>query len=124
MKILEHVNRGDLTPEDMKHFTSMYPEVHRHLSKKMTEKIVESQLNGESPPYKKRQAMSLFMGASLDSTFTPTAISMIQGMYSMNGQQQPQGQKPKKSGSPLSKMAPSSLTDAQARTQREQNSKY
>lgn len=124
IKILDHVNNGDLTPDDMKHFLGMYPELHKHLSGKMTEKIVESQLKDEAPPYKKRQAMSLFLGAPLDSTFTPQAISTIQGVYAIKSQQQQQQpQKPKKSGSSLSKLGTSAMTDAQARTNREQNQK-
>lgn len=125
MSILKHVDKGDLTPGDLKHFTSMYPEVYQHISSEMTKRITKAQLNGEKPTYKKRQAMSLFLGANLDSTFTPMAIQTIQGMFAMKSQaNQQQVQKPKKSTSPLSKAAPSAMTDAQARTSREQTSKY
>lgn len=123
--ILNHVNNGDLTTEHMQHFKSLYPEVHNYLSKEMTKRIMKAQLKDEKPPYKKRQAMSLFLGADLDSTFTPQAISTIQGLYAAKQTQQPQPptQKMKKGTAPLSKASNPYLTDGQARIQRSQNSK-
>lgn len=122
LSILNHVSKGDLTPGDLTHFTQMYPEVYQHISAQMTKKITEAQLKGEKPSYKKRQAMSLFLGVNLDSTFTPQAISTIQGIYAMKKQSQ-QAAPPAAKTKTLSKAAPSYLTDAQARTQREQNQK-
>lgn len=123
LSIMNKVNKGDLTSEDMKHFTALWPEMHSLLSKKLTEKITESQLRKEKPPFKKRQALSLFMGVDLDGSLTPQAIQTIQNMYAMKGQsQQPQTEKPKKSGN-LSKLGTSAMTDEQARTNREQNQK-
>lgn len=124
VSVLNKVNKGNLTPEDMRHLSQMHPEAYYAMSHELTKEITGAQLRDEKPPYKKRQAMSLFLGVNLDSTFTPQAIQTIQGMYAMKGQaQQPQAQKPKKSTSPLSKLAPSAMTDAQARTTREQNQK-
>lgn len=124
LSVLKNVDSGDLTTDDMKHLNQMYPEVYSHMAARMTKRITEAQLKGEKPTYRKRQAMSLFLGTELDSTFTPAAIATIQGMYQAKGAaQQPQAQKPKKSTSPLSKMAPMAMSDAQARTNREQNQK-
>ena len=125
MSILDHVNKGDLTPEHMQHFTSLYPEVHKFLSNEMTKQITEAQLDGKKPPYGKRQAMSLFLGATLDSTISPAAIQTIQGIYAsqQQAQQQQAPTKPKKGTATLSKVSNSSLTDSQARQQRQQNSK-
>lgn len=124
MSILNHINKGDLTPEHVHHFKSLYPDVHKYLSQEMTKKITQAQLKGEKPAYSKRQAMSLFMGVELDSTFTPQAISTVQGTYAMGrGQQQQAPMKPKKSTAPLSKVSNSYLTDSQASVRRDQNQK-
>lgn len=125
MSVLNHINDGSITPEHVKHFTSLYPEVHSYLSQEMSKRILKSQMNGEKVPYKKRQAMSLFLGANLDSTFTPSAIQTIQGVFAMKkmGQQQQVPQKNKKGTSSLTKMDDHYLTGTQARTQRQQNQK-
>lgn len=125
LSVLKSMNKGTLVPDDVKHLNQMYPEVYGHIAKKLTARITDAQLKGERPTYKKRQAMSLFLGAELDSTFTPQAIATIQGMYQMNkgGAQQPQSARSKKSTTSLSKLAPSAMTDSQARTNREQNQK-
>lgn len=125
LSILDHVNKGELTPEHMKHFTSMYPDVHKFLSTEMTKQITEAQLKGNKPPYSKRQAMSLFLGADLDSSFSPMAIQTIQGLYANKkaAAQQQVPTKNKKGTSTLSKISSSHQTDDQAREQRLQNQK-
>lgn len=123
MKIMDHVNKGDLTPEDMIHFKSLYPEVHKHLSQEMTKRIVKAQLNDEKPSYTKRQSMSLFMGASLDGSVTPQAIQAAQGVFMQKqAPQQPPG-KNKKGTSSLTKVSQNYQTDAQARDLRKQSQK-
>lgn len=121
MSIFNSINRGTLTPQEMKHFTSMYPEVHRFLSKEMTKKITEAQLEKKKPPYAKRQAMSLFLGADLDSSFSPMAIQKIQSMYAMQKASKQQAVKTKMPSNP--KTPNSYLTDEQSREKRMQNQK-
>lgn len=121
ISILEDMNKGTLTPEDMGHFKSMWPEVHDFLSSKMTERILKAQLNGEKPPYSKRQAMSLFLGADLDSTFTAQSIGVVQGMYAAKKQQRSQGVQGSKKA--LAKSSNQYQTDEQAREKRMQNQK-
>jgi len=123
LSVLDHINRGELTPENLKHFQSLYPEVHRFLAKEMTKQITEAQLKGEKPPYGKRQAMSLFLGADLDSSFSPVAIQTIQGLYANKQSVQQPATQTKKSGSNMSKMSSSYQTDDQAREIRHQNQK-
>ena len=115
--ILKEVKDGSLTPDVMKHFTQMWPEVHTHLSKKMTEQIMKAQMKGERPPYKVRQAMSMFMGSTLDSTMTPASIMAAQNVFaSKAAQQQPQQAptKNKKGTSTLSKASEPYQTASQA----------
>jgi len=122
LSILDRVNKGDITPSHMKHFVAMYPEVYRYLGREMTKKITEAQVKGESVPYRKRQAMSLFLGANLDSTFTPAAIQTIQGLYAKKQVAMQQQVAAKKSAS-LTKTANRFSTDDQARQTRQQSSK-
>lgn len=125
LKVLDSVNKGSLTPEDMKHFVALYPDVHKYLSKQMTKRIVQAQLSGETPPYKKRQSMSLFLGAPLDSTFTPSAMMAIQNTFIAKqvAQQQQAPQQNKKGTSSLSKSSNQYQTDEQSREKRMQNQK-
>lgn len=125
LSIMNKVNDGTLTTKEMKHLVSMWPEVHSLLSKKMTERITKAQMKDEKPPYKKRQAMSLFLGASLDSSFTPQAMQAIQMTFVNKSAQQAQQGMPQKKGSANapSKASAPYLTDEQARERRMQNQK-
>lgn len=121
MSILNGVNSGRLTTEDMAHFKSMWPEVYELLSKKMTERISKAQLDGEVPTYSKRKAMSLFLGCDLDSTTSPIAIASVQGLYSMRKQQAIQAVQGSKKA--LAKSSSSYQTPEQSREKRTQNQK-
>jgi len=125
MSILDHINNGSLTPEHVSHFTALYPEVHRFLSKEMTKQITEAQLKKEKPTYGRRQAMSLFLGADLDSSLSPMAIQTVQALYA-NKQQAQQQQVPtknKKGTSGMSKLASSHQTGPESRETRLQAQK-
>lgn len=122
LSILNDVNSGTLTTESLGHFKSMWPEAHDFLSNKITERITKAQLAGEMPSYKKRQAMSLFLGVNLDSSFTGKSIATVQGLYAAKQQQQ----MPQAKGGSKKAVAKSSnqyLTDEQARERRMQNQK-
>jgi hypothetical protein len=116
MSVLNHVKNGTLTPETLKHFVSMYPELHNHLSKEITKRISQAQLDDEKPVYKTRLAMGLFTGVNMDSTMTPQAIISAQPVP-----QQPQpptattpGNRPKRSTSSLNKLPNQYKTPTQA----------
>lgn len=115
LSILKHVKNGTLLPKHMKDFSSMYPELHQHLSKRMTEQIAQNHMDEEKkPPYHVRQALSLFLGSSLDSTLTPAGIQAAQGVFI---KQKAQNQAPPSKAS-LSKMGTNDMTPEQARTKR------
>lgn len=118
--ILNEVKKGTITPEMMKHFTSMYPELHDHLSKKITERITKAQVDGEKPSYKIRQGLGLLLGAHLDSTMTPQSIMAAQATYQKAPPQQPQDGKQKKNKSSLNKMPQEYQTSNDARQLRQQ----
>ena len=120
LSILNKVNDGTLTPDHVSHLQNMYPEVYSLLAEKITKRITQAQLDGERPPYKKRQSMSLFLGAHLDSTFTPQSIQTLQMQYAPKQMPQPPA---KSKTAPLAKGPSASLTNDQARSQRLQNQK-
>ncbi len=122
LSILNKVKDGSINIEDMKNFTGLYPELHQHLSKKITEMVVDNQVKGEKPSYKTRQGLSLFLGAPMDSTFKPDNIQAAQNTF-MRKNSTPENQpvtKNKKNTSKLGTVATSSMTADQSRQQRQQ----
>lgn len=82
LSVLSHIKKGTLLPKHMKDFVGMYPELHDHLSKRITEEVTKQELaKKEKPPYHVRQAMSLFLGTSLDSTLTPQSMMAAQATF-------------------------------------------
>lgn len=81
LTILNKVKDGSITSEEMNHFHQLYPDVYAHLSKKITEQIINQQIKGESPHYKTRQGLSLFLGAPMDGSFTPANIQAAQSVF-------------------------------------------
>lgn len=125
LSILNHIKSGSLDPEILQHFKSMYPELHNHLSKKLTERITKTQIDEEKPNYSVRQSMSYFLGAPLDSTFMPMSIQAAQSVFMKKQQQQSQPQTPnklKRGTAPLSKASSQYETGSQASIARQRNS--
>jgi hypothetical protein len=124
LSILKNIKDGTLTQEKLKTFNSLYPDVHRQLNKMLSEKTMQAHQRGEVPPFKTRQALSLFMGVPLDSSLTPQAVQLTQNALATGKAQsqaaQPQPQKVKRGTAPLSKMSDSYETAEQSRIQRMQ----
>lgn len=115
LSILKHIKNGSLVPRQVKDFTGMYPELHDHLSKKITEEMGKQELGGaKKPSYKTRQAMSLFLGTSLDSTLTPQGIMAAQATFIQQKDQNAGDAKAKA----LNETAKNSQTPEQSREQR------
>jgi hypothetical protein len=114
--ILNQIKDGSITPDSVKHFNSMHPEIHQELSKRITHKVTEMASEGERPSYRLRQGLSLFLGAPLDSTFTPQSIMAAQNVFALKSQQQlqPAPQKNKKGTSSLTKASKQYETSSQA----------
>lgn len=124
--ILKEIHDGTLETDHVKHLNAMYPEVNGLLQKKMTERIIKAQLDGEKPTYKVRQGMSMLMGTALSGEFTPQGIQAAQAVFAQKGAQQQQSQAPtknKKNTNTLTKSDRSYLTDSQARVTRQQSGK-
>lgn len=81
LSVIDHIKNGTLDPDHVKHMNALYPELSNHLQKKISEQIIKAQLKNEKPPYKVRQAMSLFMGAPMDSNLTQANIMAAQASF-------------------------------------------
>lgn len=116
LSILKHVKNGTLKPKHMAAFTQMYPELYQNLSSKITSELMKNKVKGEkAPPYHVRQAMSLFLGSSLEGSFTPGNIQAAQQVFM---RQKAQRAVPK-SQSALTKMDDSARTPSQSREMRQ-----
>lgn len=95
LTILNSIKKGTLDVEEVQHFNSLYPELSSTLKKKLTQKVLESQMKNEKPPYKVRQALSLFVGSPLDANLTPQNIQAAQQTFVRNMPPPAPGKKPK-----------------------------
>lgn len=121
LSVVTHIKRGTVTPEHIRHLNSMYPELHDHLSKKITETMTKHKHDEEKrPSYKVRQGLAMFMGSPLDSTQTPMSIQAAQAVFvPKQSQQQQAPTKNKKNTSSLSKFSKDYQTASQSREARE-----
>lgn len=124
LTILNGVKDGNLKREELGHFKAMFPELDTLLHKRLTQHIVEEQMEGRKPPFETRKGLSTFLGVPMSSEFTPSAAQMIQQTFQAKQAQQPQPQGGGKSGgskAALSKGDQAYLTKGQSLTKRSQN---
>ncbi len=124
LAVLDEIKKGTLEPEQLQHLSALHPEVTGLLKKKLTENIVKAQVDGVTPPYGVRQALSMFMGAPLSSELMPANIQAAQNVFAMKKPPEQQGQGgggKQKKGSPsaLSKSDQAFLTSNQALQKRQ-----
>lgn len=124
LSVLNKIKTGKITPTDVTSLQAMYPELYTYLSQKLTEKLMDVRSKKQSIPSDTRRAMSLFLGAPLDTTMTPTSIQNVQAMYAKQRQpsqaQQQPGGAPPKSTAKLDKQAQNAQTNSQALAARQQ----
>ncbi len=122
LSIMHAVNSGRITPSDVAHFRALHPEIDGLLQKRLTERILRSQMSGEKPSFKVRQGLSLLMGTALSAEFTPQSIAAAQAVFRAMPQPDPNQPQdaPKKNTSKLSKSSQAFLTDDQSREKRQQ----
>lgn len=113
LTVLDHIQKGTLTPEDLVHLDHLYPGFHQRMIQKLTNEMGNVMSKGQSIPYKVRLGLSMFMGQPLDSTMTPQAIQSTQPQAQLP-MQQPQ-QRAKHSMTALNKMPNLEMTPQQSR---------
>ncbi len=123
LSILNKIKEGSIVPDDVKHFNSLHPELSNLMQKKLTERMVKAQVDGEKPAYHVRQGLSLLMGTPLAGELAPQNIQAAQAVFTNQAQQQAPGTpitKNKRNTSTLNKVSNDYLTPNQARTQDQQ----
>lgn len=118
--ILSKIKDGTITPDDIKHISSMSPAAYQHMQGQVSEAMTDFVNKGGSVPYQTRAALSIFMQQPMDSTFTPTAILSAQPGQGGGGQPQaPAAQAPKQGNKSSTKnlhtLSDQALTPLQAR---------
>lgn len=115
ISVLKHVKDNTIQAEHVQHLNSMFPEAYQYLKNKLVSRISSAQYNEDPPPdFATRQAMSMFLGTPLESSFTPQNILAAQATYLPQiPPQQPQG-KTKRGTSTLGKDNKSYRTPNQA----------
>lgn len=122
LSILDEIGKGTLDPDHLQHFNAMHPELGGLLKKKITESIVKAQVDGKKPPYRVRQALSMFMGTDLSGEMNPSNILAAQQVFASKAQTQEQHTQASSETSggrkALSKSDEAFLTGSQAREKR------
>ena len=124
MSVLHKISHGSILPEDVRHLSTMYPEVLDAIQKKVTEQIIKGQLEDKTPPSRKvRLGLSMLMGTNLSSEMTPQNIQAAQAVFkAQQANRQQAGQSKPAGGSKkdLSKSDQSYLTGDQSLVKRSQ----
>jgi hypothetical protein len=74
LAVLPQVQNGNILPQEVAIFKSLYPQLHIKMSEQMMSEIVRLKQRGETLAYNTRMGLSVFMGQAMDSTLTPAGI--------------------------------------------------
>ena len=90
-KILDGINSGTVTNSHIEAIKSVYPDLHQEMSMKLLEGLGKAKNENKTLPYKKRIAISKFLGTPVDSTLSQQNMQSIILSASNNpGRQPPQ----------------------------------
>lgn len=116
--LLEKVQSGTLTPDDVQILQKTNPFAYRQMKEAVTDAMLEHKANEGKVPYKMRQSLSLFIGQDLDGSLNQQSLAAVQAIFAKQKQAMmmpPAGTKMKG----LEKASKSYLTTEQARSQRQ-----
>ncbi len=123
--IMDKIQKGTLTPQDMQTVQTIYPNLYKNLQQKVMGQVMEMKRKGQTLPYAQRLQVSNFLGTPLDSTLTPQGILNLQMVQSSPQKSQSDNQqgtsgggvKPAQSGAgKLQGLSKAAMTPGQART--------
>lgn len=118
LTVVNHIRQGNLLPQHVKAFNSMYPELHNLMTQKILQHVAGQVHDEEKPSSKVRQSLSLFLGQPLESSLTPQNMIAAQSAFIQPmPSQQAQVNSAKKTSS-LPKIAKSAMTPDQSREER------
>lgn len=117
LSVLDKIQKGTLTPQDINTLQIIYPSTYNALREKIMASVVSSVDKGTLIPYSTRLQLSSFLGQPLDSSMTPASILTVQGTRTPSSSSPaPQLPSTKTAGvAKLSGLAKASQTPLQAR---------
>lgn len=100
MMAIHHLNENTLTPDDVNHLKSLYPQFYSRMSQKLTNAMIDHVSKGNEVPYSMKQSLSTFLGQPMDSSMNyPNVMSNQAAFAPVNAQQQGQSGQPQKKSS-------------------------
>lgn len=121
LTVLDKIQKGTITLNDVKDLMSIYPDLYKRLNQKLTGEMTDHLSKDQSIPYKTRLGLSMFLGQPLDSTMSQQSLQSVMqmsgGPLKQVTQQPHQGRSPGgvKSAPALQKMPGLYQTPEQAR---------
>lgn len=115
--VLDKVQQGTITPQDVQALSHMYPDLYKNMVGKINQEMIEAVNKGQVIPYKTKLGLSILTAQPLDSSMTSPSIMSAQplpkpapGPAPMGGM----GKKPKRGTASLNKLPKSYQTPGQA----------
>lgn len=117
LTVLEKLEKGTLTAQDLQHMQALYPALFQKLSSKLMEQAMDQKAKGGIVPYKVKAGLSAFLGQPLDASLYPQSLQATQATFMPAAPSAPpQGPSPSATSMQnLIKMPKSYLTPQQAR---------
>lgn len=116
LAVLNGIQSGAITQQDVKHLRIMYPQLYQKLQGKIMDQVADIMSKEGSIPYRTRMGLSVFMGQPMDSTMSSASILAAQPQPKQS--QQPTQQAPKRNNpDKLNKLPKSYMTPGQASEQ-------
>ncbi len=113
--VTKFMKEGTLTPQDMQHFTTMYPSLHERMSDKIIQHITNLRSKDENIPYSTQMSISHFLGQPVDSTMSQQSIMSTQTRVQASQMQMPNSQPSVKNTNKLDKVPGAYATPQQSR---------
>jgi hypothetical protein len=85
--ILNKIKAGTATPQDVQALQSMYPNLYKRMSEKLTTEMTNALSKGKTIPYTTKLGLSHFLNQPMDSTMIPSAIQAAQPQQPQQNQQ-------------------------------------
>lgn len=101
MLVLQHARNGTLLPSDLGTLKTLYPALHKSMTEKATEALIEAKTKGKQVPYHQAVSLGQLLGQSMESTMVPSSLqAIIHANGAGESQQSQQPQKKMSQGKP------------------------
>lgn len=113
--IMQHIQDGTITPQDVTTIKTVYPELYSKLQADVFHHMAEAVEKGTPIPYRLKLTLSVFLGQPLDSSLQPSAIMAAQPKPQQSQEPAPKMPGPKRGTANLNKAPTQFQTPEQAR---------